>query len=118
MISALTGFVGECSIRLGAIVTRALSSRVAQCMTLMEAAEMADSSWRLHFPSSQRTPLPFVLGSAKSIKEAIHSHIIPPSTLKPSELMGKLYNSSFAQKYLKDVSFFRQCTFNPSEGEK
>lgn len=32
--------------------------------------------------------------------------------------MGKLYNSAFAQKYLEDVSFFRQCTFNLGGGGK
>ena len=35
-ISVLTRFVGECSIRLGRVVTHALSGTVAQCMTLME----------------------------------------------------------------------------------
>lgn len=62
VISVLMRFVGECSIRLGRVVTHALSGTVAQCMTLMEATEMAN--W-----ASVRTPLliaeppSFVLGS-------------------------------------------------------
>lgn len=42
VISVLTRFVGECSIRLGPVVTHALSGVVAQCVTLMEAVEMAN----------------------------------------------------------------------------
>lgn len=41
-ISALTRFVGKCSIHLGHVVTHALSGRVAQCVTSMEATEMAN----------------------------------------------------------------------------
>lgn len=76
VISVLTRFVGECSIRLGRVVTHALSCVVARCMTLMEAAEMANRA-----PSALELiaePPSFVLGSDITIKEAIHSHIIPP----------------------------------------
>lgn len=76
-ISVLTRFVGECSIRLGPFVTHALSSTVVQCVTLMEAAEMANRA-RVHTPQPTAEPPSFVLGSDITIKEAIHSHIIPP----------------------------------------
>lgn len=77
VISVLTRFVGECSIHLGPVVTHALSCTVAQCMTLMEATEMAN---RVCVPTPQliAEPPSFVLGSDITIKEAIHSHIIPP----------------------------------------
>jgi len=41
-ISVLTRFVVECSIRLGCVVTHALSGTVAHCVTLMEATGMAN----------------------------------------------------------------------------
>lgn len=76
-ISVLTRFVGKCSIHLGHVVTHALSGRVAQCMTSMEATEMAN--WAsVRTPRLIAEPPSFVLGSDITIKEAIHSHIIPP----------------------------------------
>ena len=80
VISVLTRFVGECSIRLGRVVTHALSGAVAQWRSAWpqwKPREMANRA-------SVRTPLliaeppSFVLGSDITIKEAIHSHIIPP----------------------------------------
>lgn len=76
-ISALMRFVGKCSIRLGRVVTHALSGWVASCMTLMEAAEVANRAG-VRTPEPIAEPPPFVLGSDITIKEAIHSHIIPP----------------------------------------
>lgn len=76
-ISALTRFAGECSIHLGPVVTHALSSTVARCLTLMEAREMAIGA-RVHTPRPIAEPPSFVLGSDITIKEAIHRHIIPP----------------------------------------
>lgn len=77
VISVLTRFVGEWSIRLGPVVTHALSCTVAQCMTLMEAVEMANRA-SVRTPQLIVEPPSFVLGSDITIKEAIHSHIIRP----------------------------------------
>lgn len=76
-ISVLTRFAGECSIRLGPVVTHALSGTVAQRLTLMEAGEMAIRA-SVHTPQPIAEPPSFVLGSDITIKEAIRSHIIPP----------------------------------------
>lgn len=75
-IPVLTRFVGECSIRLGPVVIHALSGTVAQCLTLMEAGEMAVPA-SVHTPQPIAEPPSFVLGSDLTIKEAIHSNIIP-----------------------------------------
>lgn len=64
-------------IRLGPVVTHALSGMVAQRLTLMEAGEMAIGA-SVHTPQPIAEPPSFVLGSDITIKEAIHSHIIPP----------------------------------------
>lgn len=76
-ISVLTRFAGECSIRLGPVVTHALSGTAAQCLTLMEGWEMAIGAG-VRTPRPLAEPASFVLGSDITIKEAIHSHIIPP----------------------------------------
>lgn len=70
---------GRVLIRLGAVVTRALSGTVARRLTLMEAG----GKWPLEPASTLRSPLreppSFVLGSEITLREAIGSHIIPPS---------------------------------------
>ena len=74
-ISALTRFVGEWSIRLARVVTHALSGAVRD---LNANRGNGQSSRGVLTPQLTAEPPSFVLGSDITIKEAIHSHIIPP----------------------------------------
>lgn len=78
VISVLTRFVEECSIRLWpCVVTHALSCMVAQRRDLNGTLRKWPIELRPHSKLIAE-PHSFVQRSDIAIKEAIHSHIIPP----------------------------------------